>query len=483
MKKIMIDEIMMTFPDLRILLLAGCLLVLGLIMAKGKRKLFFVPAVIITVVVINPVFYDLWYRFNDRAYWRMLWIVPIVIVCALVPSLVVDKLKNDLLKSAVLFVGVLLFAVCGTFVYGTGTIIEATNADKLPEDVVKTAEALLELDEEPYVVADPSISRYIRQYSGKIKTLFARDVDWSLNSSQAEMVYHNLYSNLDVVKQTMLDYDYKYLITLNMEEERRQSLENAGAEKIEQISSYGIYRVKGERTQVRKYNNHHQIVEITYVNEDGVPADNQQGYAKVEYKYNTDNQIVSISYFDINANLVNTGDGFAKIEYQYPDGFKKPLDYYYRADGSLLERGRGYLHHYLQLLKPNESIIFISVYDEASSQLSNTIIEDMRRLGLRESLKEKYRYSYYAVVTSGYLKEEIGKDQLCHEGNLGEISYRIESCGGNTRTGSSIIINGREYSPNQRGLNIVVYDKDKKKVVDMISFDTYDSKIMTYRKN
>jgi len=47
----------------------------------------------------------------------------------------------------------------------------------------------------------------------------------------------------------------------------------------------------------------------------------------------------------------------------------------------------------------------------------------------------------------------------------------IGNGGGNI---SSIKINGSEYSPNDRGLNFVVYNNDTKKIVDAVCFDTYE---------
>ena len=50
---------------------------------------------------------------------------------------------------------------------------------------------------------------------------------------------------------------------------------------------------------------------------------------------------------------------------------------------------------------------------------------------------------------------------------------------GNT---SEIKINGVEYSVNQRGINIVIYDKDKHEVWDSIAFDGHDYGLGFMRK-
>ena len=477
----MIDEIKMAFQDFSIPIIAIIALVVGLILGKGKRKQFLIPSIIITATIINPLFYNFWYKFNSRAYWRTLWVIPVIVLCAFTPAMLVEKLKKSISKAVVIASGVMVFILFGGFVYRGNTFVEARNADKLPESVVSVASALLEYDKEPYVVTDASLSRYLRQYSGRIKTLYGRDVDWGLNSPQAEKVYRNLSNDLETVVQTMLDYDYEYLVTSNTDIGRRNALEQAGAELIKQIDEYGIYRVSGRKTQLREYNSLHQIRSITYVDDNGIPSNNEQGYAKIVYEYNKENQIVLIDYLDLNNNLVDNRDGFARIKYEYPEGFINPIDYYYNADGCLLERGRGYLHAFLQSVNLADSIVFISVYDEASSQLSNTLVDDMKKLGLRINLKEKYGYSYYAIVSSTYLQEESSKEPLSYEGAVDEIHFKIESCGGNSRTGSSIIINGMEYSPNKRGLNIVIYDNRERKVTDSIAFDTYDCNILTYR--
>ena len=42
---------------------------------------------------------------------------------------------------------------------------------------------------------------------------------------------------------------------------------------------------------------------------------------------------------------------------------------------------------------------------------------------------------------------------------------------------SSCLINGEEYSNNERGMNIVIYSKKDKKVIDSRTFDTCGSSI------
>lgn len=49
----------------------------------------------------------------------------------------------------------------------------------------------------------------------------------------------------------------------------------------------------------------------------------------------------------------------------------------------------------------------------------------------------------------------------------------MTSAGYSAGNKSSIVINGKEYSKNKRGLNIVVYDKTKDEVISSRIFDTW----------
>ena len=70
----------------------------------------------------------------------------------------------------------------GTFLYRGpgGSFVKAANAAKLPDDVVKIVDRLMELEERPRIIAQDPIGVYIRQYTGKIDQLFGRDLYWHI---------------------------------------------------------------------------------------------------------------------------------------------------------------------------------------------------------------------------------------------------------------------------------------------------------------
>ena len=439
----MIDEIKMVFPDFSILVVAAVSLVLGLILGKGKRKLFLIPGIIITIIIVNPLFYNFWYKFNNRAYWRTFWMLPVISLCAFVPALLIERMKKDILKTAVMLIGAAVIIFFGEFVYKGTTFVEARNADKLPDDVVAVADALLELDDEPYVVADVEISTYLRQYDARIKTLYTRDVVYGgANSPLAEQIHRILSSEQgewDIVSLAMLNNDYEYLVTNNS---NHDEIREAGFSLIKQINSYGIYSPLGNRREVRYYNSLHQIISRVFLDlEDGAK--------------DTDNRI-------------------ARIEYKYGSDHKLSLVYYFDAENNMLQQGSGYFFEFLRSLENADNrLIIFSAKDDAFSGMTEPIFDQLRRIGLLGNANGKRGDSYYSVFGGGVTTSELAHKSLNWKGIIQGLEVSIISAGFDVGNYSSIMINGIEYSENKRGLNVVVYDTGNNEVIDSFCIDTF----------
>ena len=142
------------------------------------------------------------------------------------------------------------------------------------------------------------------------------------------------------------------------------------------------------------------------------------------------------------------------------------------------------IDEYLRAVNKPGYIVMISVKDEATHGLMASTRNILREYGSTASWdKEKmYRYAYAAVLENGKIREKTatvkGGDPLVLKGsfNRARNQYVIKSAGFEDKGGaySSITINGSEYSVNSRGLNIVVYDQMLGKVIDSVSFDTWN---------
>lgn len=158
------------------------------------------------------------------------------------------------------------------------------------------------------------------------------------------------------------------------------------------------------------------------------------------------------------------------------------------------------------LLNPDYTT-FIMAKDEASNALTDDLRMFLKERGFEMLSELTFRGSYYGIVDSGTVmreamdvfNEETDSDKtlpdndlekaelikcvvrpeelpIFEEGRLEDGTiYRITSGGYDLGNTASCKLDNVEYAPNKRGLNIVVYDKVKHKVIEKAVFDTYMS--------
>lgn len=135
------------------------------------------------------------------------------------------------------------------------------------------------------------------------------------------------------------------------------------------------------------------------------------------------------------------------------------------------------LETYIEELRNLRDIaVFISVKDEASRGLTDSMIMAMQSLGLQFDMRNQFQESYIAVIDNENVVYETNSDELInYEYIIGHKRVALSSAGYLCGNVASIQIEGKEYALNKRGLNIAVYDKKNKIVLDSVSFDTYET--------
>lgn len=242
----LIQAIQEALGNFWMLLVYGIALILGAFLLKGKRKLFLIPAAVMTLLILNPLTRTIWDKVNDYGYWRLLWILPLIPVIAAVPAAVTEKTQKWYLRLLTVILSASIVILSGSLIYANEAtaFTEADNPDKMPADALETAEVLLEMDDEPHVVADQYMAIYLRQYSGKIKTAFGRDLGFGDPSAFAtEIAGYLSDGEMAKVAEMMRSGGYRFLVTRNLDFDRQNSLEKAGFEYVWQINEFGIYEI------------------------------------------------------------------------------------------------------------------------------------------------------------------------------------------------------------------------------------------------
>lgn len=152
--------------------------------------------------------------------------------------------------------------------------------------------------------------------------------------------------------------------------------------------------------------------------------------------------------------------------------WERSMNYYHEILRDYQLPGKSDILEYLEALKQDGYIIFLSAKEDISSGMNKEIMQALKNLGLQTDLMDKVEYSYYAVISNEGILEECNAGLLTRIGTVADLPFNLTSNGSNRDGYSSIQIDGKEYSPNRGGLNIVVYNRYTGKFVDAVCFDT-----------
>lgn len=130
---------------------------------------------------------------------------------------------------------------------------------------------------------------------------------------------------------------------------------------------------------------------------------------------------------------------------------------------------------YINELKKIDKTIIISVRDTPGHKITPELAKVLQELGINENLHSKHWCSYIAVINRHkVIYEKLSSDMpIYYETNILNSNIVVLSAALKHGNKSKIEINGREFSINGRGLNIVVYDAMQNKLVDSVCFDSH----------
>ena len=130
---------------------------------------------------------------------------------------------------------------------------------------------------------------------------------------------------------------------------------------------------------------------------------------------------------------------------------------------------------YLQAIKDSDYAVFFAAHGDSSAVfLSDDVQNGMKNLGLSCSFADNPTNSYVAAVVGGdVIEEEASGRKIDYVGSFRNRNtiFSLRSSGIKMGAGSSILIEGVQYSRNVEGINIAVYDLTTDKVIDKVTFN------------
>jgi len=153
----------------------------------------------------------------------------------------------------------------------------------------------------------------------------------------------------------------------------------------------------------------------------------------------------------------------------------EPHKHFMRTDYDFQrENNRRYFMEYLENLLKEDLMILLSVRDDASEDFDIGMFEKLASLGLVENLQDQIRYSYIAVIDGDtVIYESLSGERIDYVEFIDRWLIEVTSAGWLVGDASSIKIDGIEHSRNERGINIVVFNKRTGLVEDSVAFDTH----------
>lgn len=246
-------------------------------------------------------------------------------------------------------------------------------------------------------------------------------------------------------------------------------------------------------------------------------------FCQVKYKLSLDRERIKLSllinpsiYYKIHVALKTVGSKTiveSCEDYNYPVVYFVPEDdgdYYisvqivhpFTGDNCWFETESVLLQHSLEfkmrhcevyskyismLYKYRKSLVVFITSKDAHIDFMNSRDLEMEQFQIKTDLQHTFRHSWLCVIDGGNLIKELSsKDQQVTaeyewDGNSSLLTSAGYNVNKSDKTPVSIKINDEEFCVNLRGLNFVVWDKEKNCILDSVCFDTFlDGKV--YRK-
>ncbi|MDR2396103.1 MAG: hypothetical protein LBD57_05835 [Endomicrobium sp.] len=132
------------------------------------------------------------------------------------------------------------------------------------------------------------------------------------------------------------------------------------------------------------------------------------------------------------------------------------------------------INKYFNKVNKANYVVFIAAADECSLQFGY-FAKSFSKLGFKSDLHGKFQWGFIGIIDGGQVVyEDLQDAPLTYKYIVNKSSFNIVSEGWG-KGNKALIKNSNDYnySLNRRGLNIVVYDKRVKQVIDSVVFDTY----------
>lgn len=210
---------------------------------KGKRIMFVYVPVILLLLFFNPIIMRVLYNFiGTEIYYRILWLMPIVVVIAYT-IVKISMCLNGKKMYGFLIGAVIMIMISGSCIYRSPFFSKAENPEHMPKAVIQICDRIQIEGREVMAAFPGTLISYVRQYTPLICMPYGRGElveGWSGCSDfyvamEAEV--------LDVVQITNFAKQYQcHYIIVDSNKELEGNFEDYQYKELDEIEGYTIYQ-------------------------------------------------------------------------------------------------------------------------------------------------------------------------------------------------------------------------------------------------
>ena len=155
--------------------------------------------------------------------------------------------------------------------------------------------------------------------------------------------------------------------------------------------------------------------------------------------------------------------------------WNEDADYYYRYAHQLRLNDIESFEEYLAELTDKDYVVCMAVNQDGGAYLSEEAVALMQQLGCQWDVSMAGGKSYLAIVENGTIHGEVcAEEAVAYKNRLYEHTFSVVSQGAQAGCYASIVVDGVEYAPNEKGFNVVVYDPKLDMILSSKSFEITD---------
>lgn len=209
---------------------------------RDLRYKFLLPICVIMLITWNPILYR--YVFCRIVYWRLMWMMPTVLLVSVMIVCILREQKNVVLK----WLLVLVIGVCittnETNVFINNKFYDRQCWEKISSETIQVCDIIMDKNQKAKAVVPTALVSEIRQYAPEISLIYGRNAVGYIR--YMEWYYKDLYKSMnngeyEYVLLTAISNELNFIIVPRDKEIEKQLSNKYGYQEVGRTAGYIVY--------------------------------------------------------------------------------------------------------------------------------------------------------------------------------------------------------------------------------------------------